>query len=103
MGAGGAGRVAWGVAVSAPTTYRGVVAPADSVPTRLPENDSDAPRRVLLLAAPAGGDAEPDGDAGDRLDAAGYPHATLPAAGPAPLDGDGADAVARWAAAVDRI
>ena len=102
MGTGDAGRVAWAVAGSAPETYRGVLAPADTVPPRLAENETDAPRRLLLLAPPADGDDAPtdDGDA-DRLTAAGYPHATLPAADPAADDAAGA--IARWAAAVDRI
>ena len=102
LGAGGAGRVAWAVAGSAPETYRGVLAPSDAIPPQLAENEVDAPRRLLLLAPPADADAEPaDGDDADRLTAAGYPHATLPAADPATADA--ADAIARWAAAIDRI
>ena len=100
LGRGAAGRVAWAVAASTPETYRGWAAPADAAPPRLPENDAGAPRRVLLLGS---ADADASGDAADALDAAGYPHAALAVPADGPVPPDAAAALARWAAAVDRI
>ena len=103
LGTGGAGRVAWAVAAAAPETYRGVVAPADAVPSGFPENDVDRPRRALLLAAPPAADARPGPDAGELLERSGTPHASVNVPADDPLAGDAAAVLARWAATVDRI
>ena len=104
VGLGSAGRVAWAVSASE-ERYRGVIAPAGSYPPQLKENDADAPRRVLLLAPPAGGDdAKRVQDDPAPLEAAGLPFARVDVPAEDPFaDAAAAGAVVSWAASIDRI